>query len=150
MCIRDRYHERVRGEGTFARLEEHIRRSGQKHICVNMVVNTLNHESLDQAMEYVKQSPYIEQNSINFHTPYPGTEYLALPPEQKAAIIDRVLEYKRKGYGITLLNYALETARAVSASVTARNNAANAASAWQARWRRSSISPPTLCFRASN
>ena len=85
------YHERVRGEGTFARLEENIRRSGQKHICVNMVVNTLNHESLDQAMEYVKQSPYIEQISINFHTPYPGTEYLALPPEQKAAIIDRVL-----------------------------------------------------------
>ena len=94
------YHDRIRGEGTFARLKENIRRSGQKHICVNMVVNTLNHESLDQAMEYVKKSPYIEQISINFHTPYPGTEYLSLPPEQKAAIIDRVLEYKRRGYPI--------------------------------------------------
>ena len=73
------YHDRVRGEGTFARLEENVRKSGFKHICVNMVVNALNYESLDAAMEYAKNNPAIEQISINFHTPYPGTEYLMLP-----------------------------------------------------------------------
>ena len=94
------YHDRVRGEGSFARLEENIRNSGFKHICVNMVVNSLNHESLDAAMEYAKNNPAIEQISINFHTPYPGTEYLMLPPEKKAELIDKVLDYKKKGYPI--------------------------------------------------
>jgi Fe-coproporphyrin III synthase len=94
------YHERIRGNGTFARLEENIAKSGQKHICVNMVVNTLNYESVDAAMEYVRHNDAIEQISINFHTPYPGTEYLALPPEQKTAVIDKVIDYKHRGYPI--------------------------------------------------
>ena len=95
-----KYHDRVRGEGTFARLEENVRKSGFKHICVNMVVNALNYESLDAAMEYAKNNPAIEQISINFHTPYPGTEYLMLPLEKKAEIIDKVIAYKKKGYPI--------------------------------------------------
>jgi len=94
------YHERVRGEGTFSRLEENIRKSGGKHICVNMVVNTINFESLDAAMEYVRGNDAIEQISINFHTPYPGTEYLSLEPGKKAELIDKVLDYKKKGYPI--------------------------------------------------
>jgi len=94
------YHERVRGEGTFARLEDNIRKSGKKHICVNMVVNSLNWESLDAAMEYARSNEAIEQISINFHTPYPGTEYLMLPVEKKVELIDKVLEYKKKGYPI--------------------------------------------------
>ena len=94
------YHDSVRGEGTFARLEENVRKSGFKHICVNMVVNALNYESLDAAMEYAKNNPAIEQISINFHTPYPGTEYLMLPLEKKAEIIDKVIAYKKKGYPI--------------------------------------------------
>lgn len=94
------YHDRIRGEGTFARLEENLQKSGFKHICVNMVVNALNYESLDAAMEYAKSNPAIEQISINFHTPYPGTEYLMLPLEKKAELIDKVIEYKKKGYPI--------------------------------------------------
>ena len=94
------YHNRIRGEGTFARLEKNISQSGKKNICVNMVVNALNYESVDAAMEYVKKNPDIAQISINFHTPYPGTEHLMLPNEKKVEIIDKVLEYKRKGYPI--------------------------------------------------
>lgn len=94
------YHERIRGEGTFARLEENIRKSGKRHICVNMVVNSLNYESLDAAIEYARNNDAIEQISINFHTPYPGTEYLMLPVEQKVALIYKVLDYKKKGYPI--------------------------------------------------
>jgi len=94
------YHEKVRGAGTFARLEQNVAACGKKHICVNMVVNTLNYESLDAAMEYVRGNDAIEQISINFHTPYPGTEYLMLSPDQKAEIIDKVLDYKKKGYPI--------------------------------------------------
>ena len=95
-----KYHDAVRGEDSFAKLEEHIARSGHKHLSVNMVLNTLNWESLDEAMEYAKKNPAIEQISINFHTPYPGTEQLMLPPQKKAELIDKVLEYKKKGYPI--------------------------------------------------
>ena len=94
------YHNQIRGEGTFARLEKNISQSGKKNICVNMVVNALNYESVDAAMEYVKKNPDIAQISINFHTPYPGTEHLMLPNEKKVEIIDKVLEYKRNGYPI--------------------------------------------------
>ena len=94
------YHDRIRGEGSFARLEKNISQSEFKHICVNMVVNALNYESLDAAMEYAKSNPAIEQISINFHTPYPGTEYLMLPTEKKVEIIDKVIAYKKKGYPI--------------------------------------------------
>ena len=89
-----KYHESIRGEGTFAKLEENIRRSGHKHLSVNMVVNSLNWESVDAAIEYACSNP------VNFHTPYPGTEYLMLPVEKKVEVIDKVLAYKKKGYPI--------------------------------------------------
>ena len=95
-----KYHESIRGEGTFAKLEENIRRSGHKHLSVNMVVNSLNWESVDAAIEYARSNPAIEQISVNFHTPYPGTEYLMLQVEKKVEVIDKVLAYKKKGYPI--------------------------------------------------
>ena len=95
-----KYHESIRGEGTFAKLEENIRRSGHNHLSVNMVVNSLNWESVDAAIEYARSNPAIEQISVNFHTPYPGTEYLMLPVEKKVEVIDKVLAYKKKGYPI--------------------------------------------------
>ena len=95
-----KYHDSIRGEGTFAKFEENIRRSGHKHLSVNMVVNSLNWESVDAAIEYARSNPAIEQISVNFHTPYPGTEYLMLPVEKKVEVIDKVLAYKKKGYPI--------------------------------------------------
>lgn len=93
-------HDAIRGEGTFARLEKNIQLSGHKNICVNMVLNTINHSSLDATMEYVKLSTTIKQISINFHTPYPGTEYLMLSDDMKVELIDRIISYKRRGYPI--------------------------------------------------
>jgi MoaA/NifB/PqqE/SkfB family radical SAM enzyme len=84
------YHEEVRGKGTFAKLEKNIAECGHKHLSVNMVVNTLNYEAVEQTIEYAKNNPAIEMISINFHTPFPGTEYLALDLEKRAEIIDKV------------------------------------------------------------
>ena len=90
------YHEEVRGKGTFAKLEKNIAECGHKHLSVNMVVNTLNYTAVDDTIEYAKNNPAIECISINFHTPFEGTEYLALDMEKRAEIIDRVIEYKKK------------------------------------------------------
>ncbi len=97
------YHEAVRGEGTFARLEHNIaafHASGKAPLAVNMVVNNLNKDCLEEALEYARTNSAISQISVNFHTPFPGTEYLALSDEDKVKALDTVLAYKRKGYPI--------------------------------------------------
>ena len=94
------WHEKVRGEGTFAKLEKNIASCNHKALSVNMAINTLNHDGVAQTIEYVKQNPYIKSISLNFHTPFEGTEYLALDMERRAEIIDLIIDYKKKGYPI--------------------------------------------------
>ena len=62
--------------------------------------STADYTAVDDTIEYAKNNPAIEQISINFHTPFEGTEYLALDMEKRAEIIDLVIEYKKKGYPI--------------------------------------------------
>ena len=95
-----KFHDAVRGEGAFANLEKNIAESGHKALSVNMVVNTLNHTSVVDALEYAKSNPAILSISINFHTPFPGTEALELDPAKRAEVIDTVIAYKKKGYPI--------------------------------------------------
>ncbi len=94
------YHEAVRGKGTFARLEQNIATAKHKALSVNMVVNTLNYVSVEETIEYVHNNPAIKSISINFHTPFPGTEYLAIDMKLREEIIDKVITYKKKGYPI--------------------------------------------------
>jgi MoaA/NifB/PqqE/SkfB family radical SAM enzyme len=95
-----KYHEEIRGKGTFARLEKNIAESGHKHLSVNMVVNKYNYESVEQTVEYVKNNPHIESISINFYTPFPGVEDLMLTKEQRLKVIDTVIRMKKDGYPI--------------------------------------------------
>lgn len=94
------YHEAVRGKGTFDRLEKNIATANHPALSANMAVNTLNYQDVDETIEYVKNSPYFKSISINFHTPFPGTEYLMIPKEERNQIIDRVIAYKKKAYPI--------------------------------------------------
>lgn len=93
-------HDAVRGQGTFARLEENIAGCHHKALSVSMSVNTLNCDSVPQLLEYVRKSPYIKSVSFNFHTPFPGTEYLTLPQDRRERTIDTIIAYKRKGYPV--------------------------------------------------
>lgn len=105
------WHDNIRGAGTFERLERNIALYAQssalspqpsKHapVCVNMVINNENCDSIDATMEYVKANPNIDQISINFHTPFSETEQLFLDPDKRNEIIDKLLDYKRRGYPI--------------------------------------------------
>ena len=94
------YHEAVRGKGTFARLEANIASCAHKHLSVNMVVNTLNYTDVENTIKYTASNPNIESISINFHTPFPETEYLMVDKQTRGDIIDRVIDYKRRGYPI--------------------------------------------------
>ena len=93
-------HDSVRGEGTFARLEKNIAGSGHKALSVNMAINTINYKSVADAIEYAAASPYIKSISLNFHTPFEGTERLALPWDVRQQVFDLIIDYKKKGYPI--------------------------------------------------
>lgn len=93
-------HERVRGKGTFARLEENVAKCGCNKLSANMAINVLNVDAVADTIEYVKNSPYFKLISLNFHTPFPGTEQLALSQQKREEVIDLILDYKKKGYPI--------------------------------------------------
>ena len=94
------YHEKVRGKGTFERLERNVAACGHPALSANMAINILNVDSVEAAIKYVKDSPYFQQISLNFHTPFPGTESLALSPEKRKEVIDLIISYKKKHYPI--------------------------------------------------
>ena len=104
------WHDAIRGEGTFRRLEDNIRdyakwrqeesERGKKtaSVCVNMVINNRNYPCLQQTLDYVKQSPFIDKISVNFHTPFAETEDLFLPQDIRNNLIDFLIDCKRRGY----------------------------------------------------
>lgn len=94
------FHDKVRGEGTFQRLEQNIASCGHKHVSVNMAINTLNLSCVADAIEYVYNNPHIEMISFSFHTPYAGTEALFVDWDTRRQIIDTIIAYKKKGYKI--------------------------------------------------
>ena len=103
------WHDDIRGKGTFERLDKNIRGYGEWRksvggqappVCVNVVLNNRNYPCLDEVMEYVRNNPHIDQLSVNFHTPFSETEELFLEPEIRNALIDKLIDYKRRGYPI--------------------------------------------------
>ena len=94
------FHEAIRGKGTFARLEENIAACGHPHLSVNMVVSTVNHTNVGDALEYVKRNPAIAMVSVNFYTPFPGAGDITLTRERQCEVIDEVIAYKKRGYPI--------------------------------------------------
>lgn len=93
-------HDMVRGAGTFEKLDHTIRECGHPLLSINMAINRLNRNSVDETIRYAKENPAIKSISLNFHTPYPGTEALMLPWEERCHVIDEILALKRQGYPI--------------------------------------------------
>lgn len=94
------YHDDIRGEGVFDKLVKNIAESGHPNLSVNMVVNSRNYSSIDETIEFAKNNPHIKSISINFHNPYKGTEDLFLDWDTRIKVINKVINYKRKGYPI--------------------------------------------------
>ena len=107
-----RYHDLIRGDGAFARLEENAarfaavqkqRKAENKQSCTlgaNMAVNKLNQDSLSETLDYVANSQAVRSIAVNFHTPYPGTEALMISDEERCRLIDLVIDRKKQGYPI--------------------------------------------------
>ena len=93
-------HDAIRGEGAFQRLHQNILRSGHPALSINMTVNRENYRSVADVLRYGKAHPGIRSVSVNFHTPYPGTEHLMPDAKIRNRVIDLVLAMKRRGYPV--------------------------------------------------
>lgn len=94
------YHDRIRGAGAFDKLCQNIAISNHKALSVNMTINSQNYENVIETIEFAKQNPHILSISLNFHTPYSGTEALFLDWSARRKVIDDIIALKRRGYPI--------------------------------------------------
>jgi len=95
-----KYHDEIRGKGVFERSVKNIEEANHPHISVNMVINSRNYPSVEETVEFVRQNPYIQSISLNFHTPYQGTEDLFLDRETREKVINLIISKKKAGYPI--------------------------------------------------
>jgi len=96
----DDYHDEIRGKGSFERLVKNIETSGHPCLSVNMVINSRNYKSVAETIEFARNNPHILSISLNFHTPYTGTEDLFLDWETRGRVIDEIIKMKKSGYPI--------------------------------------------------
>ncbi len=93
-------HDEIRGEGTFDNLDRNIRLNGRNSVSINMAINVINKDSVADTIRYAKENPCIRSISLNFHTPFPGTEFMMLPWDERCEIIDLILKMKKEGYPV--------------------------------------------------
>jgi len=94
------FHDMIRGEGSFEKLEENVKKVNHSALNINMVINKHNYVNVEETIQYVQASPYIKQIALNFHTPYKGTETLFLPWKEREETIDLIIRMKKKGYSV--------------------------------------------------
>jgi MoaA/NifB/PqqE/SkfB family radical SAM enzyme len=94
------FHDEIRGEGTFDRLIKNIATACHPRLSVNMVINSKNYVSVEETIEFARNNPHIQSISLNFHTPYTGTEDLFLDWERRSKVIDLIIRKKKAGYPV--------------------------------------------------
>jgi MoaA/NifB/PqqE/SkfB family radical SAM enzyme len=95
-----RYHDDIRGEGTFDTLCKNIAASGHKALSANMVINNRNYPCVGETIQFVKDNPALRSISLNFHTPFPGTESLVVDQATRERVVDEVIALKKQRYPI--------------------------------------------------
>jgi MoaA/NifB/PqqE/SkfB family radical SAM enzyme len=98
-------HNLIRGD-TFDAIIKNIREAMASNICLYMAVNTINLSDIQAVSEIAKQEKNIRAVSFNFHTPYPGTEYLSLSKEQKKECLAEIARLIKQKYPIFNLKSA--------------------------------------------
>ncbi|MDR3270664.1 MAG: radical SAM protein [Peptococcaceae bacterium] len=82
-------HNHIRGD-TFDRIMQNIARAASDNICLYMAINQINQGSILPVCEIARDQRNIRAVSFNFHTPYPGTEALALTASEKQQCCDDI------------------------------------------------------------
>ena len=96
----EQFHDSVRGKGVFDSVINNVRNSTHPNISANLTVNTKNISCVADLIKFISGEKRFRGVSVNFHTPYPGVEGLALDMEQRRKVLDKVMELKKKGYKV--------------------------------------------------
>ncbi len=93
-------HDAIRGQGSFAKLMKSLEETRHPHVSANMTINRLNVDEVEKVAFLAKSIPTLRGVSFNFHVPYPGVEHIFLPLDERAKVVDRILDLKRAGYPV--------------------------------------------------
>lgn len=94
------FHDDVRGKGAFGRLVENVKNCRHPNVHFNMAINTINGEGTVDVIAYTRNNPFVRSVSLNFHTPFPGSEELCVDQAKREEIIDDIIMMKKKGYPV--------------------------------------------------
>jgi Fe-coproporphyrin III synthase len=93
-------HDSIRGAGAFATTMRNLEASRHPRVNLNMTVNRLNSGEVEAVATLARDLPNVHGVSFNFHTPYPGVEEMCLPLDERAGVLDRMLNLKRHGFPV--------------------------------------------------
>ena len=65
-----KYHDAIRGEGTFDKLVENVELYGKrtrKPLSANMTINSVNEKSIEETINFIKKQPYLKSISLPNH-----------------------------------------------------------------------------------
>lgn len=92
-------HDEIRGN-TYDNILENISNATSDNICLYMAINQINKDSIEEVCEITHRMENIKAVTFNFHTPYPGTEYLKLSVDEKQNCCDRITRLIYEGYPV--------------------------------------------------
>lgn len=121
------FHNKMRGKGSFERLEENIAKSGHDRLFAEMTVSKLNYSDVHDTLLYIRESPYFHSISINFHIPYKDTSNLELEQAERNKVINLILQMKKEGYPVCNSNSELRSMK--KQNFASRSQATNYVSA---------------------
>jgi MoaA/NifB/PqqE/SkfB family radical SAM enzyme len=82
-------HNLIRGD-TYSLIMDNLDLAKNSNICIYMAINRLNYREIEQVGQLARDHPHINSISFNFHTPYQGTEHLALNREEKIEAVEKI------------------------------------------------------------
>lgn len=88
-------HDMNRGR-TFDRILSNIETSSHPNILANVTINRLNYKEIPDLVKFLTNR--VKGITIQFYYPYPETENLWLPAEERLKILDELIELKQAGY----------------------------------------------------
>lgn len=98
-------HNLIRGD-TYDLILENIKNASSDNICLYMAINQINKGDIESVCQTAQRLKNVKAVSFNFHTPYPGTEYLKLSSAEKQNCCDRISNLIDTGYPVLNLKSA--------------------------------------------
>ncbi len=90
------HHNEIRGE-VFDQIMENVEHATKDNIIFYMAVNQLNKNVIDKVGDITMQMKNVRAVSFNFHTPYIGTEALALSETEKEMCCQEICKLMERG-----------------------------------------------------